>query len=144
MLTRRQVLELGALASAYFLPLLRGPGGAARFIGKIAALDPKKIPKYAMPLLVPPAMPRTGVVNQGAIDYYRIGVRQLRQQVLPPHLPKTTVWGYSAALAVTSPKVKIPALEGCISIWRLWNCATVERWPIETIVVRGSFSASAS
>ena len=30
------------------------------------------------------------------VDYYEIAVRQFRQQVLPPGMPKTTVWGYGS------------------------------------------------
>jgi spore coat protein A len=59
-------------------------------------LDPTAIPKYASSLTIPPAMPKTGVL-QGGIDYYEIAVRQFRQQVLPAGMPRTTVWGYGSA-----------------------------------------------
>jgi hypothetical protein len=42
---------------------------------------------------------------------------------------------YSAGLNAISVGAKIPAAEGRISIWRLWNCARLARCPIETIVV---------
>lgn len=51
---------------------------------------------------------------------------------------------YSAGLKATSAGVNIPAAEGRISIWRLWNRATVARCPIETIVVPESFPARIS
>ncbi len=59
------------------------------------------IPKFVMPLLIPPAMPRAGKIKvRGGrnVDVYDIAVRPLRQQVLPESmgLPLTTVWGYGA------------------------------------------------
>ena len=51
---------------------------------------------------------------------------------------------YSAGLSAASEGVKIPGAAGVISIWRLWNCARLARWPIETIVVAGSILAKAS
>jgi bilirubin oxidase len=65
-------------------------------------LDPHQIPKYQMPLVIPPVMPRTDVQRATAtgqsadFDYYEISVRQFEQQILPPPLPKTTVWGYGS------------------------------------------------
>jgi spore coat protein A, manganese oxidase len=62
-------------------------------------LDPAVVPKYALPLVIPPAMPRTARVrnNSGAlVDYYEIAVRQFKQRILPSPLPKTTVWGYGS------------------------------------------------
>src|SRR5262249_6533302 len=58
--------------------------------------------KYVQPLVIPPAMPRTRTIDQGTIDYYEIGVRQFPQQILPPPLPRTTVWGYGAMNQDTS------------------------------------------
>ncbi|KYF99922.1 bilirubin oxidase [Sorangium cellulosum] len=57
--------------------------------------------RYRQPLLIPPAMPETrrrhghGPHGDG-VDYYEIGVREFKQQVLPPGLPETTVWGYGS------------------------------------------------
>jgi FtsP/CotA-like multicopper oxidase with cupredoxin domain len=71
--------------------LARGPGGL---------LPPGEVPQFRTPLLVPPAMPRTGVhcSDDGEeIDYYEISVRQFREQILPAGLPATTVWGYGPA-----------------------------------------------
>jgi spore coat protein A len=70
---------IGALApEAFAAPL---PGGS---------LDPLSIPKYAQPLVVPPAMPAAGP------NTYDIAVRQFQQQVLPPGFRMTRVWGYGA------------------------------------------------
>jgi FtsP/CotA-like multicopper oxidase with cupredoxin domain len=58
-------------------------------------LDPTTITKYVEPLTIPPAMPKAGVVGRD-IDYYEIAARPFQQQILPPGLPKTTVFGYGA------------------------------------------------
>ena len=71
-------------------PLARVPGGT---------LDPAMIDKYRTPLFIPPVMPRAGsVASRGgeSADYYEISMRQVRQQILPPGLPPSTVWGYGA------------------------------------------------
>ena len=57
------------------------------------SLNPASIAKYGTPLVIPPAMPP---FTTDAIDYYVIAVRQFQQQILPPGLPPTTVWGYGA------------------------------------------------
>ena len=57
------------------------------------SLNPASIAKYVTPLVIPPAMPP---FTTDAIDYYVIAVRQFQQQILPPGLPPTTVWGYGA------------------------------------------------
>lgn len=62
-------------------------------------LDPLAIPKYVTPLVIPPPMPLTGTAKARGgknIDYYEISVRQFQQQILPPALPATTVWGYGS------------------------------------------------
>jgi len=62
-------------------------------------LDPLSVTKYVTPLLIPPVMPRAGVIKNKKgkdTDYYEISVRQFGQQILPPGLPATTVWGYGA------------------------------------------------
>jgi bilirubin oxidase len=60
------------------------------------ALDPERIGKYRTRLVVPPVMPRSDRGSEGGIDHYSIGARQFRQQVLPPGLPATTMWGYGS------------------------------------------------
>jgi spore coat protein A len=94
MITRREFLRASAYAGGSLI-LLRGtaprPAWAAIPGG---SLDPTAVPKYVTPLVVPPVMPMTTALQNGAIDYYQIAVRQFRQQILPPGLPSTTVWGY--------------------------------------------------
>lgn len=62
------------------------------------SLDPTLVTKYDLPLIIPPAMPRTvkaGIPRK--IDYYEISVRQFQQQILPSGMPTTTVWSYGSA-----------------------------------------------
>lgn len=58
-------------------------------------LDPGAVAKYAQPLAIPAVMPP--ISTQGDTTVYRIEARQFEQQVLPPPLPPTTVWGYGRA-----------------------------------------------
>src|SRR5512132_3019350 len=92
MITRQIFLGASGLAGAGLpMPWKRSvrpvfaaiPGGS---------LDPTSIPKYQTPLIIPPAMPKTG----GGVDYYEIAVRQFQQQILPTGMPKTTVWSYGS------------------------------------------------
>ena len=103
MTTRRRFLEMSLLAGAGLLvpwERARGSPGTARVIARRrGTLHPLGIPKYAMPLVTPPAMPRAGRLverGRGTIDYYEIAVRQFRQQILPSGLPRTTVWSYGS------------------------------------------------
>ncbi len=99
--TRRRFLQVGVAAGATaVLPLrLRGDRAFAQLLAG-TALDPTTIPKYASPLVVLPAMPLTR--RAAGFDYYELGVRQFRQQVLPSSLPATTVWGYGSETSSAS------------------------------------------
>jgi spore coat protein A len=72
-------------------------------------LDPCTVPKYVIPLVIPPVMN-----NSGSADDYDIAVRQFQQQILPGghwnavapecianpglcNFPATTVWSYGPA-----------------------------------------------
>jgi spore coat protein A len=94
--TRRDFLKAGAVAgSGLYLASKFGfiqraftqavPGGS---------LDPFGIQRFITPLFIPPVMPPTSTA--GAIDYYEIATRQLKQQILPSGLPRTTVWSYGS------------------------------------------------
>jgi len=103
MRSRRTFLKYtGATTLTLFAPVKFGalreaiaqiPGGS---------LDPGAVAKFLTPLLIPPVMPKApsgqGKVGPG-IDYYEIGLSQIRQQILPAGLPLTTVWGYGPASA---------------------------------------------
>ena len=98
MISRRTFIKFtGATTLTLFAA---GPGGLRKAIAAAlpgGTLDPLAIPKFAAPLLIPPAMPRAGkIAAKGGknIDYYEIAVRQFQQQILPSGLPATTVWGY--------------------------------------------------
>ena len=95
MATRREFIKLTA-ASGAGLYVASNFGGPARLIAELpgGTLSPKVIPKFVSPLVIPPAMPPTG--RDSATDYYRIAVRQFRQQILPAPMPRTTVWSYGA------------------------------------------------
>lgn len=72
---------------------LAGTGGSAgQDAGPTEPLDPLLIPKFQHTLIIPPAMPPKG--KTGSVTEYEIAARQFQQQVLPPGLPKTTVWGF--------------------------------------------------
>jgi len=94
MITRRRLLKLGAAAGiGAALPIRwKLPKAFAQIPG--GTLDPTTISKYVMPLVIPPAMPRTAKFRE--FDYYSIAVKQFTQQILPPPLPKTTVWSYGS------------------------------------------------
>jgi FtsP/CotA-like multicopper oxidase with cupredoxin domain len=100
--SRRQFLKvMGVAGAGLFLPW---KGTLPRALAAIpgGTLLPSGIPKYQTPLLIPPVMPRAGVINQRGgkqVDYYEISMRQFQQQILPAGLPPTTVWGYGAVTA---------------------------------------------
>jgi len=106
MISRREFLKLSGAGVLSLYAASRGkftlraqaqiPGGT---------LDPLAVPKYMTPLLIPPVMPRAGIINPKGgkpVDYYEISMKQIEQQILPPldmngnPLGKTTVWGYGA------------------------------------------------
>jgi len=70
------------------------------------SLDPRKIPQFVEPLVIPPVMPAQGVKFDKSIGkfvpYYEIEVVQFGQQILPSEdkygnpLRPTTVWSYAA------------------------------------------------
>ena len=100
-LSRRQFL-IGSAAAGTGLFLVSFAGGT-RIVRAVpisnALLDPGDIGKFMSPLLIPPVMPRAGVINPKGgkpIDYYEISMRQFAQQILPAGLPATPVWGYGA------------------------------------------------
>ncbi|HEU4918269.1 MAG TPA: multicopper oxidase [Candidatus Limnocylindrales bacterium] len=107
-ISRRSLIKVGmAGGAAMFLPWRLG-SLPVRAAGHVPLLEPDDIPKYATPLLVPPAMPRAGKIKgRGGrnVDYYELAVRQFQQQILPAGLPKTTVWGYGPRVAQNGPAI---------------------------------------
>jgi bilirubin oxidase len=108
--TRRNFLKLATTAGAgtYLsskLDLWRGvlaqvPGGT---------LPPDAIPKFVRPLVIPPAMPTA--VRSARTDYYTVGVRQFAQEILPPGMPRTTVWGYGSLTDARTFHYPCPTIE---------------------------------
>lgn len=94
-------------------PLTLGVGAplAAPLPG--GTLDPLTVPKYVIPLVIPPEMPRSpagvnSAYNVGANAQYNIANRQFQQQILPGGVwnivngrtdtfPATPVWSYGRA-----------------------------------------------
>src|SRR4030095_29013 len=110
MATRRQFMKLAtAVGVGGYLTTRLGlwqrvfaqiPGGT---------LSPNRIPKFAAPLLVPPAMPVAA--TDATTDYYTIAVRPLTQQALPAPLPETTVWSYGSLTDVRTFGYPAPTIE---------------------------------
>lgn len=92
-------------------------------------LDPGSIGKFVTPLLIPPVMPRAGTILQGAtlIDYYEISMRQLSQQILPPGLPPTTVWGYGAVRSASKKGLLVHNAPS-LTIEAQWNRPVRVKW----------------
>ena len=99
---RRPFIKAAGLGAGFVL-YGRLPGGVSRAMAWVpgGTLDPAEIPRFTTPVLVPPVMPRAGVLRHrgSAVDYYEISMRQFRQQMLPAGHPATTVWGYGPTAA---------------------------------------------
>lgn len=96
---RKQWMRFPVACAVFLVAVLAAPSAFSASLPG-GSLDPTLVPKYQAPLVIPPAMPRTGKVKQKKaknIDYYEIAVRQFRQQILPAPLPPTTVWSYGNA-----------------------------------------------
>ena len=94
------------LLSGLAILVAGAPAAQAQIAG--GTLEPGEVDKYVAPLVIPPAMPRTGkikVKRAKNIDYYEIALRQFDQYILPPSwsmangVPPTTVWSYGAVQA---------------------------------------------
>lgn len=109
--TRRDFIRVGGLAGVGLVAFGRF-GGRAFALGDLPVtrplLAPHEIPKFVTPVLVPPAMPRSGKAARRAaknVDVYEIAVRQFDQQILPAGWPATTVWGYGPATAQNGTQI---------------------------------------
>lgn len=86
--------KLTSISLMLFMPWVASQVWAVPLPG--GSLDPLTIPKYVTPLYVPPPMPKSENPAAPNIDYYKIAARQIKQQILPKTLPKTTVWAYGS------------------------------------------------
>ena len=91
--SRRTFVAWVGGASAGFFLFGRLPGRSAPIaLAQIpgGTLDPDQVPKYVIPLLIPPVMPRADTIAQPGgkpVDYYEIAMRQFQQQILPAGMP---------------------------------------------------------
>jgi spore coat protein A, manganese oxidase len=100
-------LYLAVLIGVTFLFGLASVAAADPLPG--GSLDPTTIPKFREPLVIPPTMPRSTVLNDanaGPIDYYEIAMRQFQQYILPAAwsqtmgIDPTTVWSYGSMVDI--------------------------------------------
>jgi len=148
MISRRNFLKLSGAGVLSLYAATKGkftlraqaqiPGGT---------LDPISVPKYQTPMLIPPAMPRAGKLNQKGmknVDYYEIAMRQFLQQILPPTdvngatLNPTTVWGYgpNPATVLGGPVIfNAPSL----TIEAKYNRPVRVKWINELVDVNGKY-----
>ncbi|MFA5867610.1 MAG: multicopper oxidase [Actinomycetota bacterium] len=97
-LSRRDFIRLcGATATIMGVSAVAGcyPSKTIKILkpsGPFNMLDANNIPKFRQALVIPPVMPYSK--KNGNVTEYEIAVRQFDQQILPPGMPKTTVWGY--------------------------------------------------
>ena len=83
-------LRLVLAATATLLLLFAFVGAAVADPVPGGSLDPTSIPKWSLPMVIPPEMPATSP------NYYEIAMRQFQEQILPPPFNMTTVWGYGS------------------------------------------------
>ena len=130
MISRRDFLKLSGVVGLSALVTTKY-GGVLRVFAQASGLTlaPTAIPKYVTPLLIPPQMPRAGLLQSGKhwIDYYEISVKQFQQQILPAPLPMTTVWGYGPAKAL-SPKAPMIYNAPSLTIEANWNRPVRIKW----------------
>ena len=111
--------------------------GGKRLVGRLRDAIPladvlasADIPKYGTPLLIPPVMPRAGMIQTIAgpnIDYYEISMKQITQQILPAGMPGTTVWGYGA-VASANPRGLLVHNAPSLTIEARWNRPVRVKW----------------
>jgi spore coat protein A, manganese oxidase len=132
----------GASAGFYLfgrLPGTSAPIALAQIPG--GTLDPNDVDKFVTPMLIPPVMPRAGTITQPGgkpIDYYEISMKQIEQQILPPSLPVTTVWGYGAKAAESKRGLLIHNAPS-LTIEAMWNRPVRVKWINELVDATGNF-----
>jgi FtsP/CotA-like multicopper oxidase with cupredoxin domain len=130
MLTRRTFLRLSG-TSTLSLFLTDSLGITQQVVAQgLDTLDPFVVPKFATPMLVPPVMPRAGTITLTGgknADYYEISMKQVTQQILPPGLPETTVWGYGAVSSASKQGVLVHHAPS-LTIEARWNKPVRVKW----------------
>jgi spore coat protein A len=145
MLNRRQFLKLSAAAGAGLLVpwdvRLRGAPGVSvrRAFAQIpgGTLPPGDVAKFALPLVKPPAMPPSKILNNN--DLYKIAVRQFSQRILSPPHPETTVWSYGSVdfpgTVAQGGTFNYPAF----TIEAGWNKKVSVEWRNELVDANGNY-----
>ncbi|HZD16555.1 MAG TPA: bilirubin oxidase, partial [Actinomycetota bacterium] len=131
MLTRRDFFRLTGASTLTWYVATRS-GWIERAVAQIpgGTLAPGDVLKYQTPMLIPPVMPRAGtIVNPGGkpIDYYEISVKQFDQQILPPEMPATTVWGYGAVSSESKRGLLLHNAPS-LTIEAMWNRPVRVKW----------------
>jgi len=118
-----------------------------------STLDPTTIPKYVIPLVIPPVMN-----NDGDLNKYDIAVRQFKQQILPGGIwatlpgcegkncdfPATTVWSYGPAADPTPKGGVAPATNSqfnypAYTVESLSNVPVDIRWINDLVDANGNY-----
>ena len=141
MITRRTFLKYtGATALTWYAVNRFGvPEAIAEIPG--GTLDPSTVPKFETPLLIPPVMPKAGMIVQRGgknVDYYEISMKQISQQILPAGLPPSTVWGYGAVSSANKGGLLIHHAPS-LTIEARWNTPVRVRWINDLKDANGNF-----
>lgn len=131
MLTRRDFFRISAGgATLIFTSKFNGVTRVLQAQIPGGTLPPGSVTKFLTPMLIPPVMPRAGVIKQmggKSIDYYEISMKQFPQQILPAPLPATTVWGYGA-VATDSKRGLLLHNAPSLTIEANWNRPVRVKW----------------
>ncbi len=144
--SRRTVIRTGGAGAGLWL--LSTVGGVTYAVQASAdeipggTLAPGDVDRFVTPLLVPPVMPRAGtmtITGGKNADYYEIGMRQFEQQILPPSMPATTVWGYGTARSRSKKGVKDFYNAPSLTIEAKAGRPVVVRWVNELVDESGAW-----
>jgi FtsP/CotA-like multicopper oxidase with cupredoxin domain len=130
MFSRRDFLKLSVTSAGTFLIGRFGSDRAFAISLPGGTLDPALVTKWLTPLLIPPVMPRAGTilqVNGKNADYYEISMKQISQQILPPGLPPTTVWGYGAVKSASKKGLLVHNAPS-LTIEAKWDTPVRVKW----------------
>ncbi|MFB3906420.1 MAG: hypothetical protein ACE15E_23495 [Acidobacteriota bacterium] len=97
--------------------------------------------KYVTPLLIPPVMPKAGILTSPggkSIDFYEISMRQFSEQILPARFPATTVWGYGAVTSADKKGLLIHNAPS-LTIEAKWNRPVRIKWINELVDANGKY-----
>jgi FtsP/CotA-like multicopper oxidase with cupredoxin domain len=143
-ISRRAFVAWAGGASAGFYLFGRLPGMSTQVaLAAISGgtLDPAAVSKYQTPMLIPPVMPRAGTITMPGGkpgDYYEISMRQISQQILPPNLPPTTVWGYGAVKSASKRGLLLHHAPS-LTIESKWNRPVRVKWINDLVDANGNY-----